>query len=258
MTDTVARFSNRADNYAKYRPDYPPGVRDILKTECGLTATSIVADVGSGTGILSELLLRNGNQVFGVEPNAAMREAAERLLKEFPNFVSIDATAEATTLAASSIDLVTAAQAFHWFERERARAEFARILRPGGWVALIWNERRLDSTAFLLDYERLLLRFGTDYEKVRHENVAGEIGQFFAPANFEMKSLDNVQHFDLESLKGRTRSASYTPEPGDPNFGPLFAKLEELFRTHQRDGIVDFEYDTRVYYGRLNNSAGTG
>jgi len=258
MTDTVARFSNRVDNYAKYRPGYAPGVLDILKTECGLTPTSIVADVGSGTGILSELLLRNGNQVFGVEPNAAMREAAERLLKEFPNFVSIDATAEATTLAASSIDLVTAAQAFHWFDREKARAEFARILRPGAWIALIWNERRLDSTAFLRDYERLLLRFGTDYEKVRHENVAGEIGQFFAPANFEMKSLDNVQHFDLESLKGRTRSASYTPEPGDPNFAPLFAKLEELFRTHQRDGIIDFEYNTRVYYGRLNNSAGTG
>lgn len=251
MTDSVARFSNRVDNYAKYRPSYPPGIMDIFKTQCGLTATSIVADVGSGTGILSELLLKNGNQVFGVEPNAAMREAAERLLKEFPNFVSIDATAEATTLEASSVDLITAAQAFHWFDREKARAEFARILRPGGCVALIWNERRLDSTAFLRDYEQLLLRFGTDYEKVRHENVAGGIGQFFAPANFEMKSLDNVQHFDFESLKGRTRSASYTPEPGDPNFAPLFARLEELFKTHQRGGTVDFEYDTRIYYGRL-------
>jgi SAM-dependent methyltransferase len=251
MTDSVARFSNRADNYAKYRPGYPPGIMDIFKTACGLTATSIVADVGSGTGILSELFLRNGNQVFGVEPNAAMREAAERLLRNFPNFVSSDATAEATTLAASSVDLVTAAQAFHWFDRAKARAEFARILRPGGWVALIWNERRLDSTAFLRDYEQLLLRFGTDYEKVRHENVAGEIGQFFAPANFQLKSLDNVQHFDFESLKGRTRSASYTPEPGDPNFAPLFAKLEELFNTHQCGGTVDFEYDTAVYYGRL-------
>ena len=252
MTDSVARFSNRVDNYAKYRPGYPLGVTDILKTECGLTATSIVADVGSGTGILSELFLRNGNQVFGIEPNAAMREAAERLLKEFPNFVSIDGTAEATTLAASSVDLISAAQAFHWFDRGKARAEFARILRPGGSVALIWNERRLDASAFLRDYEQLLLRFGTDYEKVRHENVAGEIGQFFAPAKFQMKSLDNVQHFDLESLKGRTRSASYTPSPGDPNFAPLFANLEELFKTHERGGIVDFEYDTRIYYGRLS------
>lgn len=254
MSDSVARFSNRADNYAKYRPGYPPGVIDILKSECGLTATSIVADVGSGTGILSELLLQNGNRVFGIEPNAAMRQSAELLLKEFPNFVSIDAAAEATTLEASSIDLVTAAQAFHWFDREKARAEFARILRPGGWVVLIWNERRLDATAFLRDYEQLLLRYGTDYEKVRHENVAGEIGQFFAPETFQMQALENVQHFNLESLKGRTRSASYTPEPGNPNFEPMFARLEELFKAHQSGGVIDFEYDTTVYFGHLQSA----
>lgn len=251
MTDSVARFSNRVDNYAKYRPGYPPGVMDILKTDCGLTATSTIADVGSGTGILSELFLKNGNIVFGVEPNAAMRETAERLLSKFPNFVSIDATAEATTLETSSVDIITAAQAFHWFDRDKTRPEFARILRPGGWVVLIWNERRLEATAFLREYEQLLLRFGTDYQKVRHENVASEIGRFFAPADFQMKSLDNVQHFDFESLAGRTRSASYTPAPGDPNFAPLFAKLEELFNAHQSGGTVDFEYNTTIYYGRL-------
>ena len=257
MSDPLARFSNRAENYAKYRPGYPSGVMDILRSDCGLTATSIVADVGSGTGILSELFLRNGNTVFGIEPNAAMRQAAEHLLPEFPGFVSIDATAEATTLETSSVDLITAAQAFHWFDRDRARTEFARILRPRGWVALIWNERRLDSTAFLRDYEKLLRRYGTDYEKVRHENVAGKIGDFFDPEPFQMQSLKNVQHFDLESLKGRTRSASYTPEPGDPNFEPLFARLEELFKAHQRGGIVNFEYDTTVYYGRLTSAAAT-
>jgi hypothetical protein len=127
-----------------------------------------------------------------------------------------------------------------------------RILRPGGCVALIWNERRLDSTAFLRDYEKLLLRYGTDYETVRHENIAGEIGQFFAPEIFQRQSLENVQHFDFESLRGRTRSASYTPEPGNPNFEPLFGRLEALFNTHQRGGMVDFEYDTTVYYGRLS------
>lgn len=252
MSDSVARFSNRADNYAKYRPGYPSGVMDILKNDCGLTAASIVADVGSGTGILSELFLRNGNRVIGIEPNAAMRQVADRLLREFPNFVSIDATAEATTLEASSVDFVTAAQAFHWFDRDQARKEFARILRPDGWVALIWNERRLDSSAFLRGYEELLLRHGTDYETVRHENVAGEIGRFFAPETFQLQSLENVQHFDFESLKGRTRSASYTPEPGSPNFELLFEGLERLFNRHQRGGIVDFEYDTTVYYGRLS------
>jgi SAM-dependent methyltransferase len=251
MSDTGARFSNRVDDYAKYRPSYPPGVIDILKSDCGLTETSTIVDVGSGTGILSELFLKNGNPVIGIEPNAAMREAAERLLERFAKFVSVDATAETTTLEPGSVGFITAGQAFHWFDQEKARREFARILRPVGWVVLIWNERRLDSTPFLRDYEKLLLQYGTDYEQVRHENVAGEIAQFFAPATFQLKRLENIQHFDFESLKGRTRSASYTPEPGDPNFGPMFARLEEIFNSHKHDGIVTFEYETRVYYGHL-------
>ena len=251
MSDPVARFSNRAENYAKYRPNYPARVIDLLKSDCGLTETSIIADVGSGTGILSELFLENGNHVIGIEPNAAMRLTAERLLIRFPNFLSLAATAEESTLEPASIDFLIAAQAFHWFDRKKARREFARILRSDGWVILIWNERKLDSTPFLRDYENLLLRYGTDYDKVRHENVAGEIAQFFAPGTFQLKNLENAQHFDFESLKGRTRSASYTPEPGSPNFAPLFAKLEELFNEHQSQGIVTFEYETRVYYGHL-------
>lgn len=251
MTDSVARFSNRVENYARYRPNYPAGVIDILKSDCGLTETSTIADVGSGTGILSELFLKNGNPVIGIEPNAAMRLAAERLLNGFENFVSTDATAEATTLEPASVDFITAGQAFHWFDREKAKKEFARVLKPGGWVILIWNERRLDSTAFLRDYENLLLRYGTDYDKVRHENVAGEIAQFFAPETFQFRSLENAQHFDFEALKGRTRSASYTPEPGTSNFEPMFAKLEEIFNAHKSDGMVTFEYQTRLYYGHL-------
>jgi SAM-dependent methyltransferase len=254
MRDPVARFSNRAEDYAKYRPSYPAGVLEILRADCGLMESSTVADVGSGTGILSKLFLKDGNPVIGIEPNAAMRQSAERLLAGFSNFVSIDATAEATTLEPASVDFITAGQAFHWFDREKARREFARILRPGGWVVLIWNERRLDSTAFLRDYEDLLRHYGTDYDKVRHENVVGEIAQFLAPGALQLKSLDNVQHFDFESLKGRTRSASYTPEPGTPNFEPMFAKLEEIFNAHESDGIVTFEYETRVYYGHLTNS----
>ena len=252
--DTVKRFSSRAENYARYRPSYPASVSDVLQSDCGLKETSIVADVGSGTGILSELFLKNGNTVFGVEPNAEMRLSAERLLQGFRNFVSVAATAEATTLESAGIDFITAGQAFHWFDREKARREFARILKPGGWVVLIWNERRLDSTPFLREYENLLLRYGTDYAKVRHENVSGEIAQFFAPETFQLKNFENVQHFDFESLKGRTRSASYTPEPDDPNFEPMFAKLEELFNAHKLDGMVTFEYETRVYYGHLTSS----
>lgn len=251
MTDPVARFSNRADNYAKYRPSYPAAVLEILKSDCGLKESATVADVGSGTGILSELFLKNGNPVFGIEPNAAMRLAAERILRESPKFASIDATAEATTLKPESVEFVTAAQAFHWFDRTKARREFARILKPEGWVVLIWNERRLDSTPFLRAYEDLLLRYGTDYEKVRHENVTGEIAQFFAPEAFQLKTLENFQHFDFNALKGRVLSSSYTPERDHPNFDGMLGALEELFNAHKSDGIVSFEYETRVYYGRL-------
>jgi len=251
--ETVVRFSNRAENYAKYRPGYPARVISILESECGLTPNSLVADVGSGTGILSEMFLKNGNPVFAVEPNAPMRLFAERDLKKFPNFVSINATAEETTLEPASVDFVTAGQAFHWFDREKAKREFMRILKPGGWVVLLWNERRLDSSPFLRDYEELLLRYGTDYEKVRHENVASEIGEFYSPENFVLRSVENIQHFDFESLKGRTCSASYTPEPDDANFEPMISRLEEIFNERNRNGVVDFEYDTRIYYGCLTS-----
>jgi len=251
MSDPLTRFSNRSDNYAKFRPGYPAEVIDILRHDCGLSETSIIADVGSGTGILSELFLQNGNSVVAIEPNAAMREVAERLLRRYEKFTSINAAAEGTTLEPRSVDFVTAAQAFHWFDRVRAKREFARILKPAGWVVLIWNERRLDSTAFLRAYEDLLLRFGTDYEKVRHENVAGEIAEFFSPQSFELRTLENAQYFDFESLKGRLLSSSYSPDQDHPNFAPMLEELERAFHANQKDGIVSFEYETKVYYGHL-------
>ena len=251
MTDPVTRFSNRAENYALYRPGYPAGVMEILKSECGLTPDSIIADIGSGTGILSEMFLKNGNSVFAVEPNAAMRLIAEQLLNRSKKFTSIDATAEATALETASVDFVAAAQAFHWFDRDKSRIEFARILKPGGWVVLIWNERRLDSTEFLRQYENLLLRYGTDYGKVRHENVTGRIADFFFPRTFQLKTLENAQHFDFESLRGRLLSSSYTPNAGHPGFKPMLRELEEIFVANQQNGIVSFEYETRVYYGHL-------
>ena len=149
MSDSTRRFSSRVDNYVKYRPSYPPEVVELLAAECGLTPGALVADIGAGTGLLAELFLQNGYRVLGVEPNREMRQAGERLLGDYPHFTSIDGTAEVTTLADKSVDIITAGQAFHWFDREKARAEFARILRPGGWVALVWNERRVDATPFL-------------------------------------------------------------------------------------------------------------
>jgi SAM-dependent methyltransferase len=252
MTNPTLRFSNRVENYVKYRPGYPASVIATLAKECGLTAESVIADIGSGTGISSEVFLKNGKRVFGVEPNREMREAGERLLGKYPDFTSVTGTAEETTLAVCSIDFVTAGQAFHWFDRERARKEFARILKPEGWVALIWNERLTDTSPFLRAYEELLRRFGTDYAAVDHRNVdADAITTFFAPQLFTLREFGNQQIFDYDGLKGRLLSSSYSPEPSHPNYQPMLDALRALFDKYQVSGKVSFDYVTRMYFGRL-------
>jgi SAM-dependent methyltransferase len=249
--NSVNRFSSRVENYAKYRPGYPPSVLAVLKSDCGLTKESVIADVGSGTGLLSELFLKNGNALFGVEPNELMRARAESLLKAFANFSSVAATAENTMLPDSAIDFITAGQAFHWFDRVRAKLEFSRILKREGWVVLVWNARRLDSTAFLTEYEALLLRYSPDYPVVRHENIDDRIGGFFAPQPMKAATFDNVQRLDFEALKGRLCSSSYAPEAADPNFDKMLKELRDIFERHNKSGVVDFEYDTKIYYGHL-------
>ncbi len=251
--NSVNRFSSRVENYAEYRPGYPPGILEALKLDCGLTEESVIADIGSGTGLLSEAFLKNGNVVLGIEPNELMKAKAEDLLKSFAKFRSVSATAETTTLPDGSIDFITAGQAFHWFDREAAKREFARLLKPDGWVVLVWNARRLAATPFLRDYEGLLLRYSPDYPGVRHENVDDEIGGFFAPQPMKLVSLENVQRFDFEAVKGRLCSSSYAPEPGNPNFERMLKDLQDIFNEHNENGVVNFDYDTRVYYGRLRS-----
>ncbi len=208
VTDPTRRFSSRVENYVRYRPGYPAAVVDLLRRECGLTSSTVIADVASGTGIFTRMLLENGNRVFGVEPNAEMRRSGEEFLAAYPHFSSVEGTAEATTLADHSVDLVTAAQAAHWFERQKARLEFMRILKRGGWTVLLWNERRIDSTPFLREFERLLLRYGTDYQSVRHERTTREIETFFAPSQFQVHTFDYQQQFDYPALEGRLLSSS--------------------------------------------------
>ncbi|HYF64167.1 MAG TPA: class I SAM-dependent methyltransferase [Herpetosiphonaceae bacterium] len=251
MTDSTRRFATRVDNYVKYRPSYPAAILDALREECGLTPATVIADIGSGTGILSELLLSGGNRVYGVEPNREMRAAGESLLADYHAFASVDGTAEATTLPDGSVDLITAGQAFHWFNPAPTRAEWRRILRPDGWVSLVWNVRR-DDTAFLRDYEAVLQTYATDYNEVRHGNVGDEdLAGFYGSGGPALRRLPNRQLFDLEGLIGRVFSSSYTPEPGHPAYEPLRAALADLFGRHQRDGQVAFEYETRLYFGRL-------
>lgn len=251
MLAPTERFSSRVEDYIRYRPGYPEGIVDLLRGACGLTLTSVIADLGSGTGKLAELFLRQSNAVYGVEPNREMREAGERLLAAYSGFTSIDAPAEATTLPDQSVDFITAGQAFHWFDQARARIEFARILRPGGWVVLVWNERRSDSL-FLQAYEDLLRTYATDYEQVSHRNVdETKIRQVLGLDPFLTARFDNAQVFDFYGLKGRLLSSSYAPEPGDPIHEPMLTALAALFASFQVDGQVRFDYETRVYFGRI-------
>ena len=251
VKDATQRFSSRVENYVRYRPGYPKEVIDLLKHECGLTKDSVIVDIASGTGIFTRLLLDNGNRVFGIEPNADMRRAGEEFLSTYPRFTSVAGTAEATTLPDASVDFVTAAQAAHWFDREKARRDFLRILRPGGWTVLVWNERQTNSTSFLRDYEALLLNYGTDYQEVRHERTTEEIADFFAPSPFRTQTFENGQECDYSGLEGRLLSSSYTPGPDHANYQPMRRELRRIFDRHQQRGQVVLRYDTRVFYGQL-------
>lgn len=251
VSNSKERFSNRVDDYVRYRPGYPPAILDVLREECGLTKGSVIADVGSGTGILTEVFLDNGSLVYGVEPNAAMREAAERFLADYSGFRSVNGSAEATTLSDNSVNFVTAGQAFHWFDVNASREEFLRILRTGGWVVVVANERVLDSP-LQRDYEALLRKYGTDYDKVAATYPKyQQMKEFFGTIPFSAKSFSNVQVFDFEGLRGRLLSASYAPPKDHPSHEPMLAGLKTIFDTHQKDGRVRFEYKTQIQYGQL-------
>jgi len=250
-SNATSRFSDRVENYVRYRPGYPPEVLTTLKAECGLAPSQVVADIASGTGLWTRTLLENGNAVFGIEPNSEMRAAGQRLLAGFSKFTSVAGSAEATTLPDQSVDFVTAAQAAHWFDREKARREFVRILKPGGWLVLLWNERHTDSTKFLRNYEQLLLDYGTDYEEVRHERTTDAVNEFFDPARFKQRVFEMRQEFDYDGVEGRLLSSSYAPGPEHPQYAPMLRELHRIFDACAVEGRTRFEYKTRVYFGRL-------
>lgn len=253
------RFSTRVADYARYRPGYPAGVVDLLRSECGLRPEHVVADVGSGTGFLSELFLANGNRVFGVEPNKEMREAGEALVGSHAGFTSVDGSAEATGLEDKSVDFVTAGQAFHWFQRDPARREFSRVLRPGGWCVFLWNDRQLSLSDFGREYEELLVRYGTDYLRVREAYPeAGQMQEFFGPGNVVCRELANFQDLDLAGLAGRLRSSSYAPQEGHASYAPMVEALGRIFEKRNVGGRVRMEYRTQVYFGRLDGTGNAG
>ena len=251
--DSTKRFSSRVENYVKYRPSYPAAVIDILTEHCHFTPNAVLADIGSGTGLLTELFLKQGNPVFGVEPNREMREAGERLLAAYPNFTSVAGTAEATTLPDHTVDFVTAGQAFHWFDFAKARQEFLRILKPQGWAVLVWNVRQPQATPFMAGYEALMHRYAIDIENASQEYRINDaiLAEFYGSGGYQRATCPNRQIFDFEGVKGRLLSSSYMPDAGHPQYNVMLADLATLFENEQADGQVFIEYETRVYYGHL-------
>ena len=252
MTDSTQRFSKRVEDYVRYRPGYPAGLVPRLLEETGLGVSAVVADVGSGTGIFTRLLLQQDLRVYAIEPNAPMHEAAQALLGDNRQFISVAAPAENTGLANESVDLVTAAQAFHWFHNDTAKAEFRRILKPAGRLALVWNRRKL-SQPFQKAYDGILREFAPEYGKVNHMNLDdSEIAGFFAPGAMRVLRFDNSQQLDFSGLLGRLKSSSYCPAEDSPHYIPLVTELLALFDQHAIEGSIEFEYDTQLYLGPMS------
>ncbi len=256
--DPAGRFSDRVEEYRLFRPRYPAAVAEDLRESCALPPDAVVADIGAGTGMLSERFLSLGCTLLAVEPNGEMRAACDRALGGNPRLRIVAGAAEATGLPGGCADLVVAGQAFHWFDRARARREFLRILKPGGWVALIWNDRDTDSTPFLHEYERLLLRYGNDYRQVDSLRPSREsLAVWFQPAEMQERAYRNLQHLDAAGMRGRLLSSSYVPASGLPGHLPMMARLDKIFRRYQEEGRVTLTYRTSVYFGRLA-AGGTG
>lgn len=257
MTIVTNRFSDRVDNYVKYRPHYPAEVLEFLKEKKILSENSVIADIGSGTGISAELFLKNNYKVIGVEPNEPMRQAAENILKTYSDqklFISVDGKAEATTLEDNSVDVIVCAQAFHWFNNNAFKNECNRILKSSGQVVLMWNDRRTDTTDFLKVYEDFLQMFGTDYKEINHKNTQekSQFDNFFGKKNYKEQSFYNYQDVNFEGLKGRVLSSSYMPNEGHKDFDFMISCLKKIFMRYQENGVVRLDYDTKIYFGQLS------
>ena len=250
-TDSTTRFSKRVDDYVRYRPGYPAELVPALLEHSGFDSTARVADIGSGTGIFTTRLLQQELEVWAVEPNAPMRAAAEAACGGNPLFHSIDASAEQTGLDSESIDLITAAQAFHWFDNAASRTEFRRILKPDGRLALIWN-RRDTRQPFQQVYDALLNELAPEYGKVNHMSLEQEqIASWFAAGEMRLLEFDNHQQLDFANLLGRLRSASYCPAEDSPHFIPLVNELLAQFDHYADQGQVDFAYNTQLFIGPI-------
>ncbi|MDR1536809.1 MAG: class I SAM-dependent methyltransferase [Clostridiales bacterium] len=247
-TDSKERFSDRAKVYARHRPDYPDeAVRLILES----SEDGPAADIGSGTGKLTKMLLPSGRQIYAVEPNPMMRCEAEAELSKFPNFHSVCASAEETTLPDNFAALIVAAQAFHWFDKEKCKKEFRRISTSAGVAALIWNQADACASDFMRSYLDAADIYSGDYPKHHHDLTNLKQFELFFDGNFTSRLLAWSAPINFEGLWGRALSSSYAPVEGHPHYEPLKASLEEIFSKHQKSGFVTYEYKTLVVLGKL-------
>jgi len=249
MSDNKDRFSDKVDNYVKFRPTYPKEAIDKLICKTNITPQSVVVDVGSGTGKFTKLLLLREPLVYAVEPNQNMREAAECELSHYKNFHSVNGSAEDTTITDKSADIITAAQAFHWFDRDKCKQEWKRILKPNGKTALIWNKRNKSGSEFIVKYEEAIKKFGK-ISSFAHDKITEKFfDEFFC--SYETFHFKWSQRFDFDGLWGRAQSSSYSPSPDQPNHALLKTALLDIFKNHQTDGHIDFEYDTELIIGEI-------
>ncbi len=246
MVDPTKRFRNRVEDYIKYRPRYAQEAIHFILETSNLKQGANIADIGSGTGILTQEWIKRGFKTYAVEPNPKMREAAEHTISS-DLFISIDGTAENTTLPDNSIDLITAAQAFHWFDKRKAKKEFKRILKSEGWIALLWNERRKD-TPFLKEFEKFIINNSTDYKKVNHVTTASdEVVLDFLGDDTLHRVFEVAQTFDFEGLFGRYASSSYAFHKGTEVFDQARKNLKRIFDKFQSNGKIDVLYFNHVY-----------
>ena len=248
------RFTQTVQDYVKINPFYLEDVLRFLVDECQLSKHRTIAGIGTGTGFVSRLLLEYGNVVYGVEANPLMRDTMIEEFRRYPSFSGVDGTAENTSLDNKSIDIIMAGTAFHWFDLEKTKAEFKRVLKPQGWVLLIWNVRNPFKTDFLIDYENYILKHGKDFRKGNENKTDDDLIQdFFRPFEAKVKSFTNIQQFNWEGLVGKLSSTSHCLKPDDANYEEMLRELRDLYEKHQLNGLVDFEYVTNMYYGHLNN-----
>ena len=250
--DFTQRFTGRVEAYKRFRPRYPAAILEILQMKCGLTPETMVADVGAGTGMLAEVFLANGNRVFAIEPNAEMRAACRELEESYPKLTCIDGTAEATGLPASSIDLVAAGRAFHWFDPAKSKTEFRRVLRGESWVALLGLGRPgAGQRPMALEMERIMREYGTDYAALEDRYKLGDRAREFFGGTVGSAEIQTLTTFTWDEFLGNAISLSVMPMPGDPRFEAFEQALRGIFEKYQSNGKVEMPIECKMYLGRL-------